>query len=159
MAKLNVTVDITFETKGLMATQDFKPVVLNKEASTALFDSTPAEEIAFRVVSTNEDSEASFLFGRQSGKKNAIFEVRAKPEGAGLVATIRGDFSIVLRKGADSMLKALGANLDLRLQGVSGRGGHYSKNGFDAIIEGGDFEQSNAAWIETFPKVEVFSVK
>ena len=71
-------------------------------------------------------------------------------------AGINGQFSRTLRRGADSVLKEMGEDLDLRLRGVTWKGGFY--NGFTAPVLGGDFAQKSQVWRDSFPRVDRYSI-
>lgn len=107
-------------------------------------------------MSTNEDASLAFLFKKTHGKKGSVFNVEYKTEKPGLSAKISGTYSISLRAGADSMLKGEGQKLDLRLRGITWKGGSHM--GFGAVIEGGDYDQNGANWRETFPKIDTFKI-
>jgi hypothetical protein len=157
--KLNVTVELEFSTRPLLVTdQDtFEETALDGKAGILFFKKIPPEELSFEVVSTNEDSEASFPFFLSHGKKGAIFEVALSNEGTSLEVKISGEFSVDLRAGVGKVLKACGSDLDLRVRGVMWKGGSY--NGFMASVSGGDFEQETDEWRASFPKVTSFTLK
>ena len=159
MAKLNVKVDVKFKTNALLITdkETFKEVSLDAAEGKTFFEKVPTDELTFEVVSTNEDTEASFPFALANGKKGAVFEVQLVDDGKCLEAKIAGDFSVDLRSGVAGMLKGVGDQLDLRIRGVMWKRGAYK--GFMASVAGGDFEQESDNWAETFPKVVSFSVK
>ena len=159
MAKLNVNVDVQFMTNALLVTdkESFEEVSLDAAKGKAFFSKVPTDELAFEVVSTNEDAEASFPFSLANGKKGAIFDIKLVDDGKCLEAKIVGDFSVDLRSGVAGMLKGVGDHLDLRIRGVMWKGGAYK--GFMASVAGGDFKQESDKWAETFPKITSFSVK
>ena len=157
--KLTVKVEMEFSTLPLLVTdQDtFEETSLDGKAGSLFFKNIPNEELSFEVVSTNEDSEASFPFFLTHGKKGAIFDVTLSQEGTSLDVKISGEFSVDLRAGVGKVLKACGPELDLRVRGVMWKGGSY--NGFMASVIGGDFEQESEDWPSSFPKVTDFSIK
>lgn len=157
MANLIIDVDFSVETDNLRITKDFEEVKLNQKEGEEFFSNIPAAEIKFEVISTNDDAEASFSFGVENGKKGTILDVRPLASAAGLQLHAKGEFSVKLRKGADAMLKNLGANLDLRLRAVTWKDGSYM--GFSAPLRSGDYEQENTGWRDSFPKIEKFSIK
>jgi hypothetical protein len=101
--------------------------------------------LAFEIVSTNEDTGASFPFTLKNGKKGAIFEVQLIEGGKFLETKISGVFAVDLRPGVAGMLKDAGANLDFRIRGVMWKGGAYK--GFMASVAGGDYEQNSTGCV------------
>lgn len=154
MPKIHIDLEITFETTALLVDEEG---YLDFEKGRKLFKSIDPEELEFEIISTNEDAECALLFSHKNGKKGSVFEVNHKENNPGLFVSISGSFSLLLRRGADTDLKKLGSELDLRLRAVTWKGGAYM--GFAAIIEGGDYEQSTGGWRETFPKIANFSIK
>lgn len=156
MAKLNIELDLKFTTSALIVLEDFEEKNLDAKASIELLDSISIEDLRFEVVSTNEDAEMSIEFSSKDGKRNAVFEVCSNGDDPGLRVKINGQFSRTLRRGADSVLKEMGENLDLRLRGVTWKGGFY--NGFTAPVLGGDFAQKSQVWRDSFPRVDRYSI-
>ena len=154
MAKLEIELELDFETKVLLVDEDFNEIFLDYENGRAKFEAVEQSELEFEVCSTNEDAEMSLFFKEKDGKKGSIFHVEYKADEPGLSAKLSGSYSISLRSGADSLLKEHGEGLDLRLRAVTWKGGAY--NGFAAVVEGGDYEQEGENWQETFPKIENF---
>lgn len=158
MAKLNLDMDIEFTTAALIVVDDDgQQKDLDSISGMELLSRVPVEDISFEVVSTNDGSEMSVQFSTKDGKKGAVFEVAPNGENPGLRVKICGQYARALRKGADTLLKELGESLDLRLLGVTWKGGYYY--GFSAPVLGGDFFQESDGWQETFPKIDRFSVK
>lgn len=157
MAKLNLVMDIDFITSALIVVDDDGQKNLDSAAGLALLNGISKEDLSFEVVSTNEGSEMSVQFSLKDGKKGSVFEVALNGEGPGLSVKISGQYGRTLRKGADTLLKELGDSLDLRLRGVTWKGGYYY--GFSAPVLGGDFFQDSDGWKETFPKIDRFTVK
>jgi len=157
MAKLIIDVDFSVETENLRITKDFEEVKLDKKEGEEFFSNINADEIKFEVISTNDDADASFSFGIEDGKKGAIMKVEPLASAAGLQLHAKGEFSVKLRKGVDTMLKNLGPNLDLRLRAVTWKDGIYM--GFAAPLRSGDYEQERDGWRESFPKSEKFLIK
>jgi len=139
--------------------KDFEETTLNKEEASAMISRLEADDIGFEIVSANANAEMSIPVSRKEGKKGSILNVSISPDGPGLSLTCKGEFSITLRRGADSMLKDLGNALDLRLRGVIGKGGLYARGGFTAPVAGGDFEQKTVNWKESFPKITDYTIK
>jgi hypothetical protein len=158
MAKLNLEMDIEFTTAALLIVdEDGQQKSLDSGAGIELVNGISVEDLCFEVVSTNKGSEMSVQFSAKDGKKSSVFEVSPNGENPGLRVKIHGQYSRALRKGADSALKELGESLDLRLRGVTWKGGYYY--GFSAPVLGGDFDQMSDGWQETFPRVDRFSVR
>jgi len=157
MAKLIIDVDFSVETENLRITKDFEEVKLDKKEGEKFFSNINAAEIKFEVISTNDDADASFSFGIEDGKKGAIMKVEPLASAAGLQLHAKGEFSVKLRKGVDTMLKNLGPNLDLRLRAVTWKDGIYM--GFAAPLRSGDYEQESDGWRDSFPKIEKFLIK
>ena len=157
MAKLYVEVDLTFETEPLLVDEDFSEVQLDYDAGHTKFNSVDPEELEFEVVCANPDAEMSFLFRPKNGNKGSIFNVKYNPEAPGLLVEFKGNYSVTLRSGADTLLKKYEDTLDLRLRAVTWKGGAYM--GFAAILRGGDYEQQSDNWRETFPKITNYSLK
>lgn len=158
MAKLNLEMDIEFTTAALIVVdEDGQEKNLDAGSGLDLLNGISVEDLSFEVVSTNKGSEMSVQFSIKDGKKNSVFEVSPNGENPGLRVKILGQFSRVLRKGADSLLKELGETLDLRLRAVTWKGGSYY--GFSAPVLDGDFNQFSDSWYETFPKINHFSIK
>lgn len=157
MAKLEIELELDFQTKALLVDEDFNEIFLDYENGRAKFKTIQFSELEFEVCSTNEGSEMSFLFKQKDGKKGSIFHVEHRGDAPGLSAKLSGSYSVSLRSGADSLLKEHGAELDLRLRAVTWKGGAYM--GFAAVVEGGDHEQEGENWQDTFPKIENFKIK
>lgn len=157
MAKLNLEMNIEFTTAALIVVDDDGQKNLDLASGIALLNSISKEDLSFEVVSTNQGSEMSVQFSSKDGKKGSLFDVAPNNENPGLRVKISGQYSRTLRKGADTLLKELGDSLDLRLRGVTWKGGYYY--GFSAPVLGGDFFQETDGWQETFPRMERFSVK
>jgi hypothetical protein len=157
MAKLNVDMDIEFTTAALIVCEDGRQKNLDSISGMELFISVPAEDLSFEVVSTNEGSEMMVEFSIKDGKKGSVLEIAPNGENLGLRVKICGQYARTLRRGADTRLKELGDSLDLRLRGVTWKGGYY--RGFSAPVLGGDFDEESDGWQETFPRIERFSVK
>lgn len=157
MADLIIDIDFSLETENLRIRKNSEEVKLDLEEGKKYFSSVPSEEVKFEVVSTNDDAEVGLWFGIENGKKGAFLDVRPLSSAAGLMLQAKGKFSVRLRKGADTLLKNLGADLDLRLRAVTWKDGSY--RGFCAPLKLGDYEQKNAGWRESFPKVDKFLIK
>jgi len=157
MANLNLMLNLNLLTGGMVVTRDFKSQTLSPSEGEALFSKTPIEEIKLELISSNEGAGASFDIGLEHRKKGAVLEFAKRPGSDGLSVRASGEFSVKLRKGADTMLKELGENLDLRVRAVTWKGGYY--RGFSAPIEGGDFSAKSDGWELTFPRIEKFQVK
>lgn len=159
MAKLTLDIALEFCTKPLEVTdkKTFQAVFLDMKKGGEYFRKCPPEELAFEVVSTNQDFEASFPFDKNAGGKGAVFEVALREDAPGLKVVIRGQFSTSIRAGLDKQLKLLGNELDLRVRGVMWKGGSY--NGFMAWVEGSDHEQNKPNWRDGFPKINLFVIK
>jgi len=157
MSKLTVTLDLNFNTSALLINEDFNNVNLNEIRQTDLLSKISIDDIQFEIVSTNPSAGLSFPVSRKHGKKGFVFDISNRKDGPGLDVTIKGNYAVSLRTGADQMLLDLGDKLDLRVLAVIWKGGYY--NGFSAYVEGGDHEQKSGNWQETFPKVDQFSIK
>jgi len=158
MAKLEIQLDVEFETEALLVDdEEAGEIYLDFEKGRDKFQSIKKEELELDIISTNEESGLAFLFRKTHGKKGSVFNVEYKTDKPGLSAKISGTYSISLRAGADSMLKGEGEQLDLRLRGITWKGGSYM--GFGAVVEGGDYDQKSANWRETFPKIDTFKIK
>lgn len=158
MAKLEIQLDVEFETEALLVDdEEAGEIYLDFEKGRDKFQSIKEEELELDIISSNEDAELAFLFKKAHGKKGSVFNIEHKKNNPGLSAKISGTFSISLRAGADSMLKSAGELLDLRLRGVTWKGGSYM--GFAAVVEGGDYDQKDTNWRDTFPKIGIFKIK
>lgn len=167
MPKLHIEVNLELRTTGLRVRDNdfhietrggFREKFLNASSGVEFFDRIPLEELGFEVVSTNKGAEVSIGFSKKDGKKGAIFEVSNIIDAPGLHVRIVGGFSRLLRRGADTMLKELGNNLDLRVRTITGKAGSYI-DGFSAPVSGGDYEQETQNWPATFPKIDRFEIK
>lgn len=136
---------------------NFERICLDQAEGSKFFNKIPLNEIKFEITSVNSDFEASFPFGIENAKKGAIFEVRLLDLEPGIYAKISGEFSVKMRKGADSVAKGLGKDLDLRLRSIIWNGGYYK--GFAAPVLGGDYDRETNNWIDSFPRIENFTIK
>lgn len=159
MAKLNLTLDVELVTDALRIQRDFEEAILSRQEAEEMLSRLPPEDIGVEIVSTNADAEMSIPISRKEGKKGAVLEVAISTEGPGLSVTCKGDFSVALRRGADSILKDLGDALDLRLRAVVGKGGMYARGGFTAPIKGSDFEQETPDWKYKLPIISHHTIK
>jgi hypothetical protein len=157
MAKLEIDLDLKFQTEPLLVSQDFKEVNLDYTTGKSKFEAVNEDELKFEVICTNENCGGAFFFKKKDGKKGSNFSVEYCDDVAGLSVTVKGCYSVTLRTGADKMLKDQGAALDLRLRAVTWKGGAYM--GFAAFVKGSDYEQQNDSWRETFPQIKSFSIK
>ncbi len=167
MPKLHIEVNLELHTTGLRVRDNdfhietrgrFREKLLDASSGVEFFDRIPLEELGFEVISTNKGGGVAINFFKIDGKKGALFEVNNNIDSPGLHVKIVGRFSKLLRRGADTMLKELGSNLDLRVRAIEGKGGSYI-DGFCAPVLGGDYEQETQNWPATFPKIDHFEVK
>ena len=84
MAKLEIELELDFQTKALLVDEDFNEIFLDYENGKAKFKTIQFSELEFEVCSTNEGSEMSFLFKQKDGKKGSIFHVEHRGDAPGL---------------------------------------------------------------------------
>lgn len=159
MAKLNVAIDVEFVTDALLIRRDSERAILSRQETEQILSGLSPEDIGVEIVSTNADAGMSIPISLKDGKKGAILEVTLSADGAGLFLRCKGNFSVTLRRGADSLLKDLGDALDLRLRAVIGKGGYYGRGGFTAPVRGSDFDQETTDWKNKLPAISNFGIK
>lgn len=138
MATLEITLDLNFETGALVARNDdtCKNESLVGAAARTLFEAADPKALSLYVAALDPEEgwpSVGFEFDKKSLKKGT-FEVELKADGSGLIGTAKGTFLLKLRAGVAPMLQGYGDKLDLRLQGISYKGGSF--NGFISNLAG-----------------------
>lgn len=172
MTKLVVTLDHAFETGPLYARNDKSGAIEQIGREQAIESGTLAihnGELELYVSTFERDQmgflsrQINFVFLSKSKKKKSQFDVEWSGIGRGFIAKLVGDFDVAIRGGVADRLMPLGDQLDLRIEGLSHKGGVW--NGFHSFIKGYNEEeveertsQFNTA-VSLFPSIKNFKFK